>query len=137
MRPTASRRRGWLTALALTLTALVLPVGGCATREAAKDTVLKHSDFAVGMTRAAVRARFGPPEQTQEMVKANDHVWGPIESFWARVPMGGKVEIWSYRSKQWPNGRSADATDGSTELYFVNGSDTVDGIGFAVEGAVY
>jgi hypothetical protein len=118
---------------AAALLSLALLAGSCATPARSwKDT-----DFHVGMTRAAVLAQFGAPDSKQSMLKSNEHVFGPIETFWGRVPMGAKVEIWSYRSQQWPNGRAANPTEGSTELYFVAGSDTVDGIGFAVAGAVY
>ncbi len=45
--------------------------------------------------------------------------------------MGSTVEIWSYRSEN-PNGER-----GETELYFIDSSQTVNGIGFSHEGAVY
>lgn len=88
------------------------------------------------MLRSSVLTRFGAPERKAIVVKSSVTVSGPIESFWARVPAGAKVEIWSYTSAM-PQDGSSDPTRGSTELYFVDDSETVDGIGFAVEGAVY
>lgn len=87
------------------------------------------------MSRAAVLSRFGPPDRERELWKTSKAIWGPIEDFWSRVPEGAQVTIWQYRSVQ--GGGSVEPIDGSTELYFVNDSDSVDGIGFAVEGAVY
>jgi hypothetical protein len=98
----------------------------------------RHHDFTVGMSREDVRARFGEPGRTQQLTKSDERIWGPIEDFWARVPVGATVEIWAFPSMmslESPEGSSPQP--GQTELYFINGSDTVDGIGFYVEGAVY
>jgi hypothetical protein len=118
---------------AVALLALSLLVFGCAS----PDIPRKHSDFAVGMSRSAVLSRFGPPDRHQTLVKTSGAVWGPIEDFWPEIPLGARVEIWSYRSKAEVEGGSPDAIDGSTELYFIGDSELVDGIGFAVEGAIY
>lgn len=84
------------------------------------------SDFRVGATRAEVLASFGTPERKQSLVKKGDAIWGPIETFWAQVPLHESVEIWSY-----------PVAGGSVELYFIDGSDRVQGTGFAADGAVY
>lgn len=84
------------------------------------------ADFQVGMSRQAVVAAFGEPDQRQTMVKSGPHIFGPIETFWTSVPAGATVEIWSY-----------EVSGGSVELYFVNGSDEIQGTGFAPEGAIY
>lgn len=71
------------------------------------------------------------------MRKTSEGVWGPIEEFWSRVPMGGTVEIWSYRTiHEWAAGSGKQDT-GHTELYFVDGSRTVSGLGFGPDGVVY
>jgi hypothetical protein len=44
--------------------------------------------------------------------------------------MGATVEIWAFQS-------TLDGQPGQTELYFIDDADTVDGIGFHIEGAVY
>ncbi len=93
--------------------------------------VPRHEDFAVGMSHAEITAQFGEPDRTQNLTKSDENIWGPIESFWPKVPMGATVEIWLFEST--PSSGEA----GRTELYFVNASDTVDGIGFQIEGAVY
>lgn len=84
------------------------------------------SDFRVGATRAEVLEAFGTPSQEQSFVKTGDAIWGPIEDFWSRVPLESSVEIWAYRVE-----------GGTVELYFVDGSERVQGTGFAPEGAVF
>lgn len=84
------------------------------------------SDFRVGMSRHEVVAQFGEPQGRQSLVKSNPSIWGPIETFWATVPQGARVEIWSY-----------PVAEGTVELYFVEGSPDVQGIGFGPTGAVY
>lgn len=82
-------------------------------------------------------ARYGEPERTSRLRKLDARVWGPIENFWHRVPPGSVVEIWHYRSTaRWEAG-SGRRTPGTTELYFVDGSPVVSGLGFAPEGVVY
>jgi hypothetical protein len=92
----------------------------------------------VGMTRSEVTTRFGEPDSTQTLTKTNEAVWGPIEDFWSKVPNGAKVEIWSFDSVMTVESSLASSPEaGHTELYFVNDSNAVDGIGFYAEGAVY
>ena len=97
-----------------------------------------HGEFVVGMSRTDVSARFGKPDRTQVLTKSGNSIWGPIEDFWPKVPMGATVEIWGFYSiltMESPEGPSEQP--GQTELYFVNDAHTVDGIGFYFEGAVY
>jgi hypothetical protein len=97
-----------------------------------------HSEFSIGMTRSGILGTFGQPQQTQMLTKTGEPIWGPIEKFWSQVPMGARVEIWSYASHL--NSKDDGGTPeqrGQTQLYFVNDSDEVTGIGFHVEGAVY
>jgi len=101
------------------------------------DSVPRHEDFRVGMARSIIVEQFGPPEHVQTFRKSNDAVWGPIEDFWTKVPFGSTVEIWSYRSGNRVMEGSPDRFPGKTELYFIDGSKTVQGIGFSMDGAVY
>ena len=97
-----------------------------------------HEEFALGMSRDDVLARFGEPDRTQHFAKSDNAIWGAIEDFWPEVPLGATVEILAFQSTmdvESPEGSSEQA--GQTELYFVNDSATVDGIGFHIEGAVY
>ncbi len=97
-----------------------------------------HAEFAVGMTRAEVIGRFGEPERKDTLRKTDESIWGAIESFWSEVPMGSEVEIWFYSTPvEVADGAESGAAEGTTELYFVDGSDTVSGIGFAPRGAVF
>ena len=100
--------------------------------------VPRHEEFVVGMSRTDASARFGKPDRTQILTKSSNSVWGPIEDFWSELPMGATVEIWGFQSvltMESPEGSSEQP--GQTELYFLNDSRTVDGIGFSIEGAVY
>lgn len=90
------------------------------------DRLPDPGGFSAGMTRDAVVARFGEPEGKQTLLRDTEHVWGPIEDFWADVDRGARVEIWTY-----------PVQGGTVELYFVNDSTTVQGTGFAPEGAVF
>lgn len=112
---------------------LILALGACS----APASTPRHAEFALGMTRAAVVERFGPPLQRRTLRKTSDAVWGPIEDFWPEVPAGSPVEIWVYDSRAEMAAESGEVVAGTTELYFVDGSQAVDGLGFAMAGAVY
>lgn len=84
------------------------------------------SAIEVNLRRDEVVARFGEPLKRTTLHKTDDPVWGAIETFWDDVPMGSTVEIWHYQ-----------APDGTVELYFVDGSAVVNGVGFAPADAVY
>lgn len=96
-----------------------------------------HSRFELGATRAELRERFGEPAQIREIWKTGGAVSGPIESFWSRVPDGGRVEIWSYPSRHAWTRESGEERAGRTELYFLDDADAVAGIAFAPAGVVY
>ncbi|TFG53121.1 MAG: hypothetical protein E4H37_04065 [Gemmatimonadales bacterium] len=97
-----------------------------------------HAEFTVGMTRAEVIGRFGEPERKDNLQKTDESVWGAIESFWSEVSMGSEVEIWFYATQvDVAGGDGSASVEGTTELYFVDGSDTVHGIGLAPNGAVF
>ena len=76
--------------------------------------------------RRVLRENFGEPAQTEEQVKSAEHIFGPIVTFWAGMNLGDKVEIWSYKSP-----------GGHVQLYFLNGSDAVNGKAFSDENVVY
>ena len=97
-----------------------------------------HAEFTVGMTRADVIERFGEPERKQMIRRTREPTWGAIETFWNEVPLGSVVEIWSYSTLiRDTSDDGPPSSDGVTELYFVDGSDTVNGIGVAPRGAVF
>ena len=97
----------------------------------ADPTLPSHTEFQIGASRAEVRREFGTPDRIASLHKRDDSIWGAIESFWDTVPTGSTVEVWSYRSENPGMG------EGQTELYFIDNSKTVDGIGFSPEGVVY
>jgi hypothetical protein len=97
-----------------------------------------HSDFRIGASREEIRSQYGAPIRTQTLSKQGQHIWGAIEGYWEEIPNGSTVEIWVYSS--WIKFNGADESSvqtGNTELYFVDSSDTVTGIGFHIEGVVY
>jgi hypothetical protein len=96
-----------------------------------------HSDFRIGMAKETVLEQFGPPDAERRLTRDSEAIWGPIEDFWSKVPDGSVIEIWSYKTRARLMNGSSDLSPGTTELYFVDDSATVDGIGFAPEGAVY
>ena len=97
-----------------------------------------HAELAVGMTRAEVIRRFGEPERKDTLRKTDESIWGAIESFWSEVPIGSEVEIWFYSTPvEAADGAESGVAEGTTELYFLDGSATVSGIGFAPRGAVF
>ena len=102
------------------------------------DTTPLHSEFDIGASREEITSRYGVPTRIQTFTKQGQAIWGPIEDYWDQVPQGSTVEIWAYRSRI--NLEGADesyAETGETELYFVNSSNTVNAIGFHLDGAVY
>lgn len=106
---------------------IMMLLAGCS----ARPDVPRHADFEVGATRAEIRAEFGSPVSTESIQKRGDAIWGAVETFWGSVPDGSTVEIWSYPSRESVFG------NGTTELYFIDGSDTVNGTGFNPEGVIY
>jgi len=102
------------------------------------ESIPDHGQFSVGMTRDEVLERFGKPQRTQVMTKSGEGIWGPIEKYWAEIPLGAKVEIWGFNSEitmEAPEGAYNQA--GQTELYFVNDSNNINGLGFYIKGVVY
>lgn len=96
-----------------------------------------HESFEVGMSRPYILDRFGEPDRKSELLKKDDRIWGAIETFWPRVPNGSAVEIWHYRSTAEWQANSGQRTHGTTEIYFVDQSEVISGLGFAPEGVVY
>ncbi len=96
--------------------ALVL---GCATLPDA-------AQFQSSQSRVQLLERFGPPAHRKSFHKTGEGIWGPIENFWPKVPLGSTVEIWTYPVR-----------GGTVELYFVDGSERAQGAEFSPEGAVY
>ena len=101
------------------------------------DALPPHADFRAGMRREEVRQRFGEPLRLRELRKTGAPVWGPIEDFWSRVPAGGRVEVWHYRSLHVLEVEGGAPVAGTTELYFLDGAAEVTGLGFAPDGVVY
>ena len=106
--------------------ALLLCLASCA------PTAPRQAELTVGMTRADVLSVRGDPVRQSTLKKQSEPIWGPIESFWSGVPMGSTVEIWAYDTEPGEGGEARQI-----ELYFVDDSDRVAGIGLHVEGVAY
>jgi hypothetical protein len=89
-----------------------------------------HTDFRTGMSQADIRSQFGEPVQVTTFRKKDEAIWGEIENYWATLPIGSTVVVWSYESE---NQMGA----GRTELYFLDGSVEASGMGFSPKGVVY
>jgi len=114
------------------VTLLALLTTGCGQK------AIAHAEFTVGMNRSEILSRFGEPQRKQSLAKSGEPIWGAIEDFWQQVPLNATVEIWAYDTVMTVTaGESQFDQRGQTELYFIDASPTVDGIGFHVEGTVY
>lgn len=106
---------------------VALLLAGCG----ADPAYVWHSAFSVGDSKLEILDRFGEPAIAAEHKKNDEPIWGAIETFWANVPVGSAVEIWRYDSEDPSMGK------GQIELYFVDDSMQVNGIGFSPNGVVY
>jgi len=89
------------------------------------------------MSRDVILERYGEPDRTSQLLKQDERIWGPIEDFWSRVPHGSTVEIWHFRSTAEREADRGRRTPGTTEIYFVDHSPVISGLGFAPDGVVY
>jgi hypothetical protein len=71
-------------------------------------------------------ASHGDPQRTQTLRKTGEGIFGLIEDFWSSVPANSSVEICVY-----------PVEGGTIELYFVDDSERVQGMGFAPSGAAF
>lgn len=113
--------------IALLAVLLAAITAGCTS----EPTLPLHSEFLIGASRAEIQQEFRSPDQIHTFHKTGDGIWGAIESFWITVPPGSSVEVWSYHSQNPTLG------NGHPELYFVDGSEKVNGKGFTPDGVVY
>ena len=91
-----------------------------------RATVDDQALIEIGETRSSITARLGEPAERMSWTKQDEAIFGPIESFWAEVPLGATIEIWRF-----------PVEDAWLEAYFVDGSDTVQGTTIAPKDAVY
>jgi hypothetical protein len=80
----------------------------------------------VGTSKVDVLERLGQPDEREFIVKQQEAIGGPPEEWWHTLEMGDRVEIWSYLSPE-----------GTHQLYFLRGSETVDYEAFIEKGIVY
>lgn len=79
-----------------------------------------------GASKADVLKALGQPDSRETIVKQQRYIWGPPEAWWHTLEMGDSVEIWSYLFPQ-----------GTLQLYFLQGSETVDYQAFMDKDVVY
>ena len=89
-----------------------------------------HTDeppqVATGTSKADVLKALSQPDSREIIVKQQESIWGPPEAWWHTLKMGDSVELWSYRFLQ-----------GTLQLYFLRGSETVDYQAFLDKDVVY
>lgn len=109
----------------------------CACVMLACEGVPPHEAFSIGLSRRTIVEQYGEPVRSSRLRKQDDHIWGPIEDFWPQVPLGSTVEIWTYRTTAEWEAHSGRRVPGTTEIYFVDDSEVISGLGFAPDGVVY
>ncbi len=114
----------WILA-AVTLAAIVSSLVACSSTDATLQTD-EPPHVWVGTSKADAVARLGQPDESKTIVKQQEHIWGPAEDFWYTLDMGDSIEIWTYKSPQ-----------GTLQLYFLRGSETVDYEAFVDKDIVY
>jgi hypothetical protein len=114
--------------LGVLLGVAVLVCAGCKNDRAAVDGVQidKHAVVHVGMPRDQVLAALGPPARTQTWVKSEQPIFGVLESLWAELPQGAKVEIWEFPQSK-----------GTISIYFHGASNSVWHTSFVKKGVVF
>ena len=70
----------------------------------------------MGVNKAYLRQTLGEPDEIEELVRSEEHIFGPIEDLWYKIEMGEKIVTWKYATD-----------DGRKELYFVNDTSEVAG----------
>lgn len=68
----------------------------------------------VGQNKTEISRLLPAPDEIQYITKTTEIIWGAEEAFWDEIPIGTKMEIWVYGSK-----------DSLTRLYFLNDKDTL------------
>ena len=70
----------------------------------------------MGINKADLLETLGEPDEIEELIRSEEHVFGPIEDLWYKIKMGEKIVTWKYATG---NGRK--------ELYFLNDTNEVAG----------
>ena len=70
----------------------------------------------MGKNKAYLLETLGEPDEVEELVRNEEHVFGPIEDLWYKINMGEKIVTWKYATG-----------DGRKELYFLNDTSEVAG----------
>ena len=68
-------------------------------------------DIWLGMTKSEIVKLVGGTNEKRYMTKSNNQIQGPEREFWHKIPMGAKLEVWTYRT-----------AGGKLNLYFVGKS---------------
>ena len=103
----------WMLAIVFVAT-LALSLAACNLTDAPFQTH-EPPQLAVGTSKADVLEALGQPDSRETIVKQQEYIWGPPEAWWHTLEMGDTVEIWSYLFPE-----------GTLQLYFLQGSKTVD-----------
>jgi hypothetical protein len=80
----------------------------------------------VGQSKEEISEAIGAPYKIEVIVKSVEHIWGPEEAFWSKIPMGTKLEVWRYKNK-----------GGQLNLYFKESDNSLSYKAYAPTGVVY
>lgn len=70
----------------------------------------------MGVDQSYLIEKLGKADEIEELVRREEHVFGPIEDLWYKIKMGEKIITWKYETR-----------DGRKEFYFMNDSTEVVG----------
>jgi hypothetical protein len=68
-------------------------------------------DIWIGMTKTEIVKLVGETNEKRYISKTNNQIQGPEKEFWHEIPMGAKLEVWTYNTAQ-----------GQLKLYFIGKS---------------
>lgn len=76
-----------------------------------KARPIPYKDIRVGMTKTEIVKLVGATNEKRYISKTNNQIQGPEKEFWHEIPMGAKLEVWTYHTAQ-----------GQLKLYFIGKS---------------
>lgn len=63
-----------------------------------KEKPVPFNDIWIGMTKAEIVKLVGATNEKRYMTKSNNQIHGPEKEFWHKIPMGAKLEVWTYHT---------------------------------------
>ena len=114
----------WMLAI-LIFAVLALSLAACSLTSTPLPTD-ELPEVEAGTSKVDVLETLGQPDSMETIVKQQEAIWGPPETWLHTLEMGDSVEIWSYLFPE-----------GTLQLYYLRGSETVDYQAFMDKDVVY